>query len=143
MTDPAADPLPDLVVFDGVCVLCNGFARFVHRHDRASTFRFATAQSASGRAVYDSVGLSPDAMESVLVRRNGRVRQKSDAVFVAVAAFGGPWRAVNLLRLCPRPIRDWVYDRIARNRYRIFGRLDTCPLPPPGLRERFVDQGLS
>jgi predicted DCC family thiol-disulfide oxidoreductase YuxK len=143
MIDNVTGPAPDLVVFDGVCVLCNGFARFVHRHDRASTFRFATAQSASGRAVYASVGLSPDAMETVLVRRNGRVLQKSDAVFAAVAGFGGLWRMINLFRLCPRPIRDWVYDRIARNRYRIFGRLDTCPLPAPGLRERFVDQGLS
>jgi predicted DCC family thiol-disulfide oxidoreductase YuxK len=134
---------PDLIVFDGVCVLCNGFARFVHRRDRAGTFRFATAQSPSGRAVYESKGLSPDAMDSVLVRRNGRVLQKSDAVFAAVSAFGGLWRAVNVLKVCPRPIRDWVYDRIARNRYRLFGRLDACPLPPPGLKDRFVEQGLS
>lgn len=143
MTPPTSDQPTDLIVFDGVCVLCNGFARFVHRHDRAGTFRFATAQSPTGRAVYDSVGLSPDDMESILVRRGGRVLQKSDAVFAAVAAFGGPWRAINALKICPRPIRDWVYLRIARNRYRLFGRLDACPLPPPGLRERFVDQGLS
>lgn len=138
MTQP-----PDLIVFDGVCVLCNGFARFVHRWDRAGTFRFATAQSAIGRAVYESVGLSPDAMDTVLIRRHGRVLKKSDGVFAAVSAFGGAWRAINVLKVCPRPIRDWAYDRIAKNRYRLFGRLDTCPLPPPDLRARFVDQGLS
>jgi predicted DCC family thiol-disulfide oxidoreductase YuxK len=134
---------PDLVVFDGACVLCNGFARFVHRHDRKGTFRFATAQSPIGRAVYEGVGLSPDAMETVLVRRRGHVLQKSDAFFATLAAFGGLWPAVNIARLVPRPIRDWVYDRIARNRYRLFGRLDACPMPPPELRARFVDQGLS
>lgn len=134
---------PDLIVFDGICVLCNGFARFVHRHDRAGIFRFATAQSPTGRAVYESIGLSPEAMDTVLIRHKGRILQKSDGVFAAVSAFGGAWRAVNILKLCPRPIRDWVYDRIARNRYRLFGRLDACPLPSPDLRARFVDQGLS
>ena len=147
MTLVAADPTtsetaPDLVVFDGVCVLCNGFARFVHRHDRAMGFRFATAQSPLGRAIYASVGLSPDAMETLIVRRQGRVLQKSDAVLAALVAFGGVWRAAAIFRLVPRPVRDWFYDRIARNRYRLFGRLEACPLPPPGLRERFVDQGL-
>jgi predicted DCC family thiol-disulfide oxidoreductase YuxK len=134
---------PDLVVFDGVCVLCNGFARFVHRHDRAGAFRFATAQSPAGHAVYRSVNLSPEAIDTILVRRQGKVLQKSTAVLAAVTAFGGLWQAVAVFNLVPRPIRDWVYDRIARNRYRLFGRHDRCPLPPAGLRDRFVDQGLS
>jgi predicted DCC family thiol-disulfide oxidoreductase YuxK len=91
MTPPATDPPPDLVVFDGVCVLCNGFARFVDRHDRKGVFRFATAQSRSGRAVYENAGLSPDALDTVLVRRQGRVLQKSDAVLTVLSAFGGFW----------------------------------------------------
>jgi predicted DCC family thiol-disulfide oxidoreductase YuxK len=134
---------PDLVVFDGVCVLCNGFVGFVHRHDRAKTFRFATAQSPAGHAVFRSVNLSPEAIDTILVRRQGKVLQKSTAVLSAVAAFGGLWRSVVIFNLVPRPIRDWVYDRIARNRYRLFGRHASCPLPPPGLLDRFVDQGLS
>ena len=138
-----AGPEPDLVVFDGVCVLCNGFVRFVHRHDRAGQFRLATAQSPVGQGIYRKAGLSPAAMDTVLVRRQGRILQKSDAILATVAAFGGLWRGVTVLRAVPRPIRDWVYDRIAGNRYRLFGKLDSCALPPPGLRERFVDQGLS
>lgn len=137
------DPAPDLVVFDGVCVLCNGFARFVHRHDQSGTFRFATVQSPVGRAVFESQGLSAEAIETVLVRKGGKVLQKSDAILAAIAGFGGVWRGVAVARVVPRPIRDWVYDRIARNRYRLFGRHDSCPLPPPGLRDRFVEQGLS
>lgn len=137
------DKSPDLVVFDGVCVLCNGFVRFVHRHDRAGQFRFATAQSPVGQLIFTSVGLTPDAMETVLVRYRGRVLQKSDAILATVAAFGGPWRGVAAFRVLPRPLRDWAYDRIARNRYRLFGRLDSCALPPPGLRDRFVDQGFT
>ena len=140
MTAPA---MPDLVVFDGVCVLCNGFAGFVHRHDRARVFRFATAQSAAGRAVYAAAGVSPEALETFLVCKQGRIFQKSDAVIAAISSFGGLWRAVACARVLPRPLRDWLYDRVARNRYRLFGRHATCPLPPSGLRDRFVDGGLS
>jgi predicted DCC family thiol-disulfide oxidoreductase YuxK len=140
---PETGPEPDMIVFDGLCVLCNGFARFVHRHDRQGRFRFATAQSPSGQGLYQQVGLSPDALETFLVRRDGRVLQKSDAVLAAVTGFGGLWRAAAVARVLPRGLRDFVYDRVARNRYRLFGRMDTCPLPPAGLRERFVDQGLS
>jgi predicted DCC family thiol-disulfide oxidoreductase YuxK len=137
------DTPPDLLVFDGVCVLCNGWARFVHQRDRSGSIRFATAQSAAGRAVYLQAGLSPDAMETVLIRLNGRTLQKSDGVLALLSRLGGVWRLLAVSRIVPRPIRDWVYDRIARNRYRLFGRLDACPLPPPGLKDRFVDQGLS
>jgi predicted DCC family thiol-disulfide oxidoreductase YuxK len=94
------------VVFDGVCVLCNGFARFMHRHDRKGVFRFATAQSPSGRAVYENAGLSPDALGTVLVRRQGRVLQKSDAVLAVLSAFGGFWSVLALARLVPRRVRD-------------------------------------
>lgn len=138
-----AEATTDLVVFDGVCVLCNGFARFVDRHDRAGRVRFATAQSPVGRAVYLADGLSPEAMDTVLVRLDGNILRKSDAVLTLVASFGGLWRGVSVFRLVPRILRDWTYDRIAGNRYRLFGKHDACPLPPPGLRLRFVDGGLS
>lgn len=139
---PDLPDFPDLIVFDGVCVLCNGFARFVHRQDTQGRFRFATAQSPVGQAAYRSVGLLPEAIDTVLVRRQGTVLQKSDAVLAALAAFGRPWRTAGIFRALPRPLRDWAYDRIARNRYRLCGRHDSCPVPPPGLRERFLAQGL-
>lgn len=134
---------PDLVVFDGVCVLCNGFARLVHRRDAGGRIRFATAQSEIGRALYVQAGLAPDAIETILVRQGETVLLKSDAVFAVLRQLGGFWRILALARAFPRPIRDWAYDRVARNRYALFGRHDRCPLPSAAFRARFVEQGLT
>lgn len=134
---------PDLVVFDGHCVFCNGFARLIHAKDPKMRFRFATAQSPAGRMVYLGAGVSPDALETMLVRLDGKVLQKSAAVFAVLRALGGVWWFLSLARFTPRPIRDWFYDRFAGNRYRLFGRHETCPLPSADLRARFVDQGLT
>lgn len=133
------DPLPDLIVFDGVCVLCNGWARFVTRHDRAGVFRFVTAQSAVGQQIYRDLGLDAQDFETLIVRLDGCYLLRSDAIIAVVTRFGGLWRAAALLRLIPRRLRDAAYGPLARNRYRIFGRHDTCPLPTPDLRARLMD----
>ena len=137
------DREPDLVVFDGLCVFCNGFARLVHARDRQMRFRFATAQSPAGRLVYLGAGVSPDALETIVVRLDGTVMQKSAAVFAVLRALGGVWWVLALARFSPRPIRDWFYDRFAGNRYRLFGKHEACPLPSDDFRARFVDQGLT
>lgn len=124
-------------------MLCNGFVRFVHRFDRRGRFRFATAQSPAGQARYAALGLPGDALETFLVFRDGRGYVKSSAVLVAVTGFGGVWRLAGLGWAVPRPVRDWLYDRVARNRYRLFGRHTACPLPEPALLARFVADGLN
>lgn len=134
---------PDLIVFDGICVLCNGFVRFVHRFDRRGAFRLATAQSPAGQALYAVLGLPGDNLETFLVVRDGRAHVKSSAVLVVVTGFGGPWRLAAAGWAVPRPLRDWLYDRVARNRYRLFGRHAACPLPEPALLARFVAEGLN
>lgn len=140
--DASVPPFPDdkvLVVFDGVCVLCSGFAKFILKRDRDFAFRLATAQSPLGQALYRHYGLDTREFETNLVIADGRPNAKLDSVAAVGLRLGGFWRSLALLRLIPRPIGDWLYDRIARNRYALFGRTDSCMMPPPEWRERFIE----
>jgi predicted DCC family thiol-disulfide oxidoreductase YuxK len=139
--DPSLPPFPDdkaLIVFDGVCVLCSGFAQFVLKRDKGFVFRLTTAQSPLGQALFRHYGLATDEFETNLVLADGRAYAKLDTVAVAGARLGGPWRLLKLIRLIPRPLADRLYDRIARNRYRLFGKTEACMMPPPEWRDRFI-----
>jgi predicted DCC family thiol-disulfide oxidoreductase YuxK len=126
-------PEGDLIVFDAACLFCSGFARFMHRHDRAGRFRFVTAQSPTGRALYRAHGLDPDRMETNIVITAGQAYIKLPAFAAAMRALGAPWSALSLFGRLPDPFYDWI----ARNRYRL-GRRD-CTLPPPGMRARLIE----
>lgn len=126
-----------LIVFDADCVICSGFARFVVRNDPSGRFRFTAATSPLGRSHYRRLGLDPDAMETNIVVTGGRSHVKMASFTAVMAALGWPWRAFMLLDLLPRPIGDWLYDRVARNRYRIGRR--ACPLPSEALLGRLVE----
>lgn len=130
---PAALPEGDLIVFDAACVFCSGFARFMLRHDRSGRFRFVTAQSRIGRALYLAHGLDPDLMESNIVITDGRVHVKMPAFAAAMRALGFPFSALGFLRGVPDPIYDWI----ARNRYRL-GR-KACAVPPPEMKARLIE----
>jgi len=141
-SDPAVPAFPDdkaLVVFDGVCVLCSGFARFILKRDRDFAFRLATAQSPLGQALFRHYGLDTEAFETNLVLADGLPYGKLDTVAVVGERLAGPWRAFRLLRLLPRFFADWLYDCIARNRYALFGRTEPCMIAPPEWRDRFID----
>jgi predicted DCC family thiol-disulfide oxidoreductase YuxK len=129
----------DLIVFDGECVLCSGFFRTMVRLDRTERFSFATAQSPLGAALYEALGLPIRDFETNLVIVDGVIHQRLDAFAAAMAAVGWPWRVLSALRFIPRPIGDFLYHRIARNRYAVFGRYDTCMMPEPALKARFVE----
>ncbi len=140
-TDPSVPAFPDdkaLVVFDGVCVLCSRFARFILKRDPDFAFRLTTAQSPLGQALFRHYGLDTETLETNLVLIDGRPYAKLDTVAAVAKRLGGGWRLLSVLRAIPRPIGDWLYDRIARNRYRLFGRHDRCMLPEPQWRERFL-----
>ncbi|MEO5757963.1 MAG: DCC1-like thiol-disulfide oxidoreductase family protein [Mesorhizobium sp.] len=127
-----------MIVFDGVCVLCSGFVRMVVRLDRKSRFRFATAQSPFGEALFRKHGLRTDSYETNLALINGAAFTQLDSFVAVMSELGWPWRAAKILLLLPRPLRDWLYDRVAKNRYALFGRKDACEVPSPGMRERFL-----
>lgn len=142
MSDPKLPPfIPPgerVVLFDGVCKLCNGWAKFLIRHDPELRFRLASVQSAEGQALLEWGGLPTDHFDSMALIENGQMLLRSDAVLRIVAQLPNPWRLLVWLRLIPRPIRDWCYDRIALNRYRLFGRYDSCLLPNADHARRFL-----
>jgi predicted DCC family thiol-disulfide oxidoreductase YuxK len=140
-TDPTIPAFPDdrpLLLFDGVCVLCTGFARFVLEADREGRFRLASAQSPLGQALYRHYGLDPVNFETNLLLIEGRAYAKSDAFIGAMSRLGLPYSLASGLRACPRMLRDLLYDPIARNRYRWFGEREACYVPAPEERERFL-----
>jgi predicted DCC family thiol-disulfide oxidoreductase YuxK len=136
-SESRADARP-VIVFDGVCVLCSGWVRFLLRHDRRACYRFAAMQAASGRHLLAANGLDPDDPVSFLLVENGRAWRDTDAIVRVVAGLAGPWQLVHALRAVPRPLRDRAYRWLARNRYRWFGRHDSCVLPPEGHADRFL-----
>jgi predicted DCC family thiol-disulfide oxidoreductase YuxK len=134
-----------IILYDGVCGLCNRLNRFVLARDPARRFRFAALQSALAGEILARHGRDPRDLDTLyLVLAHGRpeerVLRKSDAALWILRGLRGPWRAAGALRVVPRWIRDLGYDAVARTRYRLFGRYDTCPLPDPRHRARFLDQ---
>lgn len=135
---PLLMPGETVVLFDGVCKLCNGWARFLIRYDRSQRIRLATVQSPEGQALLAWAGMPQDQFDTMAVIRDNRYWLRSDAFFEVVAQLPGIWRPLGLLRLCPRSLRDWAYDRIALNRYRLFGKYDHCLIPTPDHERRFL-----
>ncbi|HET7393735.1 MAG TPA: thiol-disulfide oxidoreductase DCC family protein [Candidatus Binatia bacterium] len=131
--------VPNLILFDGVCNLCNASVQFVIRHDRAGKFRFAAIQSEIGREIFQRHGLDPAKLQTFVFITDGRIFLRSDAAIEVVARFGGAWKLLRVLSLVPRSLRDAIYSFIAQNRYRWFGRQEVCMIPTPEIKERFLD----
>lgn len=127
-----------LLVFDGVCNLCNASVDFIIKHDPDKRIKFVAAQTERGRRVLDSLGIDSESFDSVLFVENDRVHIKSTAVLRVAGHLAGAWRWLTLLLLIPKPIRDRVYGLIARNRHRWFGQRDTCRLPTQDFQDRFL-----
>lgn len=134
---PAPDEPDGLILFDGVCVFCSRWVRFVIDHDPERRFSFVAIQSPPGRALAERYGINPEAPETNAVILDGRIWFKSDAALRVLATLSRT-RALGGLRAAPRWLRDPVYDLTARNRYRIFGRTDACMVPSPEDRARFL-----
>ncbi|GLS86903.1 thiol-disulfide oxidoreductase [Cypionkella aquatica] len=129
----------NLIVFDGACVFCSAFFRFMQRHDTAEKFHYATAQSALGQALYAALDLPLVDFETNLVITQGTIHQRLDAFAAAMAELPLPFSLARHIRLLPKPLKDAIYKPIARNRYRIFGRYDACLIPDAALKSRFLD----
>ena len=128
-----------LILFDGVCNLCNSFVRFVIERDPAARFQFAALQSEAARRVLQEHQLPTPLPDSILLVDNGRIFTRSTAALRIARRLTFPWPLTAALLMVPRPLRDWVYQLVARYRYRWFGRQDRCMVPTPALRSRFIE----
>jgi predicted DCC family thiol-disulfide oxidoreductase YuxK len=131
-----------IILFDGHCLLCSGWVRRIHRRDQAARFRFAAQQSPAGRRLLRGMGLD-ETIEGVVVQTpDGQPLTHTDAVLYVGQRIGQPWALLaGTGRWVPKPIREAAYRWLARRRYRLFGRSETCMMPEDGLRERFVEGG--
>lgn len=127
-----------VVLFDGVCKLCNGWSRFLIRHDRAGKLKLCSMQSAQGQAILAWFGMPQDHFDTLLYVEGDQALKRSDAILAILRQLPAPWRWLGALCVIPRGVRDRTYDPIARNRYRLFGRHAHCQLPRPQDRERFL-----
>jgi len=130
--------MPAIVLFDGVCNFCNGTVRFIVDRDPAGYFQFASLQSAAARPLLERCRLPAGFLDNIVLIEDGVCHARSAAVVRIARRLGGLWPLLSVLLLVPRPLRDAAYDWFARNRYRWYGKQSECPLPPPGLRERFL-----
>lgn len=127
-----------IILFDAECVLCSANAQFVLDHDKARRFRLASMQGDVGQALYRRHGMDPNDPTTMIIVDGDRLRRDSDAVLSIYETIGFPWKLMTVFRLVPRPLRDLVYRAIARNRYRLFGKRETCWVPAPGDRGRIL-----
>lgn len=127
-----------IVLFDAECVLCSANASFILTHDRSGIFRLASMQGDLGARLFREHGLDPTDPSSILLIEGERVRSDSDAVIAIYEGLGFPWRLAAIARAVPAFLRDPVYRLVARNRYRIFGKRETCWVPPEHLRSRVL-----
>lgn len=133
---------PRIVLFDGVCNLCSGWVQFVHVRDPELRFRFASVQSPEGQAILQYFGLPTDDHDTMVYIENGLAFYRSTAFLQVIRQFPFPWFLLGAGRVMPVPVRDWAYDRVAQNRYRLMGKKDQCLVPDADLMRRFLAAGV-
>jgi predicted DCC family thiol-disulfide oxidoreductase YuxK len=133
-----------IVLYDGVCGLCNRGVQFLLKRDRHDRLRFAALQSDFAATLLKRHGVDHQELDTVYVVLNPReaneaLLAKSDAALFFAKAIGGVWNLARLASIIPRPIRNWAYDLVARYRYRVFGKSETCMLPDPRHKHKFIE----
>jgi predicted DCC family thiol-disulfide oxidoreductase YuxK len=133
-----APDLPDgLILFDGVCVLCSGWVKFIIPRDPQGRFRFVAIQSEPGRALARRFGIDPQAPQTNAAIDRGAAWFKGDSALHVLRDLPG-WGWTRIFRIVPRTIRNFAYDRVAKNRYALFGKYESCFMPTPAVRKRFI-----
>lgn len=127
----------NIIIFDGICNLCNNTVSFIIKRDRKALFRFAAIQSETGKVLLQKYGIEQEQKYTLFYLRNGVCLKRSDAVLYILKDLGGIWRCFYPLIYLPAKIRDTTYSFISRNRYRLFGKKDKCMMPTPELRDKF------
>jgi predicted DCC family thiol-disulfide oxidoreductase YuxK len=128
-----------LILFDGVCNLCNAWVRFVVRRDPAGIFRFGAQQSPTGQAIVEKHLSGTSQLSSVILIEDDAIYTESDAVLQVLARLRPPWSWIAFLRIIPRRIRDACYRFVVHHRYQWFGRTEVCQVPSVDMRSRFIE----
>ena len=128
-----------IILFDGVCNLCNRSVQFIIRRDKNNMFRFAAIQSKAGQSLLKRFQLSPDDINSFLLIEGQRIYTRSTAALRVFRKLGGIWTFMYAFMLFPGFIRDAVYNWVARNRYKWYGKRDACMIPTADLKNKFLD----
>ena len=129
-----------IILFDGVCNLCNGAIQFIIRHDKKNIYKFAALQSDVASVLLQERGIDSLQIDSIiLIDPNIAYYTKSSAALEIGKSFGGGWRLLGVFEWVPKPLRDWVYDLVAKIRYSWFGKQNQCMIPTPELQAKFLD----
>lgn len=127
-----------IILFDGICNLCNGAVQFIIKHDPKAYFKFSALQSEFSKDYFQKHRKNEERMGSLILLEHGKVYHQSTAVLKIVRHLSGGWKFFACFLVVPRFIRDWVYEIIAKNRYQWFGRREKCMVPEPGVQDRFL-----
>lgn len=138
MLAPNMNENDKVILFDGVCKLCSAWARFLIRFDKKRVFKLATVQSPEGQAILALYGLATDYFETIIYVEGENIYTKSTAFLKVMKLLGLPWAMFGVFGLIPKTPRDWLYDRIALNRYKIFGKHSVCLMPTADHDARFL-----
>jgi predicted DCC family thiol-disulfide oxidoreductase YuxK len=131
-------PDKPLILFDGVCNLCNGSVQFIIKHDKESKFLFASLQSDAGQEILTHFGMRTDDFDTFILLDKGKIYTKSSGVLKEASILGGWFKIFTIFYLVPTFIRDLFYSFVAKNRYRMFGKKEFCMIPTPELKARFL-----
>jgi predicted DCC family thiol-disulfide oxidoreductase YuxK len=132
-------PNKKIILFDGVCNLCNSAVQFVIEHDKKDVFRFVALQSELGQEILKHIGINPKNIDSIILYEPGvAYYYKSSAAIQISKSLGGFWHLGTVLRIIPTGIRNQLYDYIAKNRYKWYGKKESCMIPTPELKSKFL-----
>ncbi len=126
-----------LIIFDGVCNLCCGWVMFLIKLDKKANFKFASLQSEAAISVINTYGFSENEIDTVIFIKENKSFTHSDAVIEILSDLGGVWKLTKVFKLIPKSIRDFLYNQIAKRRYKLFGRKASCMIPNSSLQNRF------
>jgi len=137
---PNVGPTDQVILYDGVCKLCHAWSQFLIKHDKKRLFKLCSVQSDEGKAILRYFDFPSEFYETMLYVEGNQCYQQSDAFFKVMLKLGYPWKVACVFWIIPKVMRNWLYDRIALNRYRIFGKYDYCILPTPDHESRFLNK---
>lgn len=130
--------LDKVIIFDGICNFCSSAVRFIINRDSKAVYRFIPMQTELGRQILARYGYDPDDTQTFLLLTTEGILERTDAALEILRAFSWRWQPLRILQALPKPFRDWFYNVLARNRYRWFGKKDTCMIPSDEIKSRFL-----